>query len=195
MRVACRVTFVKFCEQNFSSNFKLKWKWFLSLSLTWIRLPPRHARGFLGEPRARNLMQRLAVRLMSTARKPGVAPPSELAAFIIRAGVHLAVVDARAADAASEPSSSIGPLAPSASRPRAVSAPLDRATGALPLEAIPAAWVEAAGGRANLFVITHCGGGGRGQKAKDFLLKNGFVHVLNGGGPEDAECWAEFATR
>ena len=59
----------------------------------------------------------------------------------------------------------------------------------------PALCGAAAGGRSGLFVITHCGGGGRGQKAKDFLLKNGYVNVLNGGGPEDAECWAEFGTR
>ncbi len=132
---------------------------------------------------------------MSTARKPGVSSPAELAAFLSRAGAHLAVVDARAPDAAAEPSSALGALAPSAARPRAVSAPLDRATGALPLAAIPAAWVDAAGGREKLFVITHCGGGGRGQKAKDFLLKNGFTNVLNGGGPEDGECWAVFGTR
>lgn len=138
---------------------------------------------------------RLAARAMSTARKPGVASPAELAAFLARAGPHFAVVDARAADAAAEPSSSLGPLAPSSSRPRAVSAPLDRATGALPLAAIPAEWIGAAGGVKNFYVITHCGGGGRGQKAKEYLLKNGFVNVLNGGGPEDAECWSEFSSR
>jgi rhodanese-related sulfurtransferase len=128
------------------------------------------------------------------SRKLGVSSPAELAAFIARAGAHLAIVDARAADAA-EPSSALGVLAPSPARPRAVSAPIDRATGALPLAAIPAAWVDAAGGREKLFVITHCGGGGRGQKAKDFLVKGGFPNVLNGGGPEDAECWAVFGAR
>lgn len=44
--------------------------------------------------------------------------------------------------------------------------------------------------RDRLFVITHCGGGGRGQKALEFVTKNGFPNVINGGGPEDAECWA-----
>lgn len=135
------------------------------------------------------------VRFMSSARKPGVAAPSEIAAFLARAGPHVAIVDARQPDAAAEPSSSLGVLAPSAARPRAISAPIDRATGALPLEAIPTAWIDAAGGKEKLFVVTHCGGGGRGQKAKDFLLKAGFVNVCNGGGPEDAECWAEFGTR
>ena len=132
---------------------------------------------------------------MSAARKPGVAAPAEIAAFLARAGPHLAIVDARSPDAAAEPSSFLGALAPSADRPRAISAPIDRATGELPLAAIPTAWIEAAGGREKLFIITHCGGGGRGQKAKDFLLKNGFLHVCNGGGPEDAECWAEFGSR
>jgi hypothetical protein len=39
------------------------------------------------------------------------------------------------------------------------------------------------------------GGGGRGQKAKDFLMANGFKNVANGGGPEDAECWAVFGSK
>jgi rhodanese-related sulfurtransferase len=144
-------------------------------------------------PRLSLALPRLS-RCMSSARKPGVAAPAAIAAFIAQAGPHLAIVDARSPDIA-EPSSTLGALAPTAARPRAVNAPIDRATGALPLAAIPAAWIEAAGGRERLFVITHCGGGGRGQKAKDFLLQNGFVHVCNGGGPEDAECWAEFGTR
>ncbi len=44
-------------------------------------------------------------------------------------------------------------------------------------------------------VITHCGGGGRGQKAKLFLEANGFKNVLNGGGPEDKDCWATFSAK
>jgi rhodanese-related sulfurtransferase len=140
------------------------------------------------------MISRVSRRVMSATRKPGVASPVELEAFIARAGAHLAIVDARgAADA--EPSSALGALAPSPQRPRAVSAPLDRATGALPLEAIPAAWIAAAGGVEKLHVITHCGGGGRGQKAKEFLERHGFRAVLNGGGPEDAECWAVFGSR
>ena len=138
------------------------------------------------------LARRAFMSSFASARKPGVAAPAELAAFIARAGEHLVIVDARATDPAAEPSSSLGVLAPSPARPRAVSAPIDRATGTLPLDAIPAAKIAAAGGRDKLFVITHCGGGGRGQKAKDYLLQHGFVQVLNGGGPEDETCWAEF---
>ena len=129
---------------------------------------------------------------MHAARKPGVSSPVEIAAFIARAGPHVVVVDARARDPSVEPSHALGALAPTAARPRAGSAPLDRATGVLPLTAIPSAWVVAAGGRERLLVIAHCGGGGRGQMEKEFLLQSGFVNVINGGGPEDAECWAEF---
>jgi rhodanese-related sulfurtransferase len=41
-------------------------------------------------------------------------------------------------------------------------------------------------------IITHCGGGGRGQKAKEYLEANGFTNVLNGGGPKETDCWNEF---
>ena len=120
------------------------------------------------------------IRTMATFRKPGVASPAEIANFLTSHPTAV-VVDVRDPSSA-EPSVTLGPLPPSALRPRAISAPIDRATGALDLQCIPA-------GSA---VITHCGGGGRGQKAREFLLKNGFKNVINGGGPEDAECWAMF---
>jgi rhodanese-related sulfurtransferase len=126
-----------------------------------------------------------------------VAAPGEIAEFVARAGSHLVVVDARGGDAV-EPSSAIAPLLSkqgTEGRPRAVAAPLDRATGTLDLAAIPQKWIDAAGGKDKVFVITHCGGGGRGQKAKEFLLKHGFVNVINGGGPEDTPCWNEFAKK
>lgn len=41
-------------------------------------------------------------------------------------------------------------------------------------------------------IITHCSAGRRGQMAKEFLEQNGFTNVLNGGGPKEKECWAEF---
>ena len=44
-------------------------------------------------------------------------------------------------------------------------------------------------------MITHCGGGGRGQLAKEYLEKNGYTNVLNGGGPKETECWAEFGSK
>ena len=63
------------------------------------------------------------------------------------------------------------------------------------LEKIPAARIDAGGGKETVPVITHCGGGGRGEKAKQYLLANGFKNVVNGGGPEDAECWAIFGDK
>ncbi len=44
-------------------------------------------------------------------------------------------------------------------------------------------------------IITHCGGGGRGEKAREFLTKNGFTNVLNGGGPKETACWAEYGSK
>ena len=49
--------------------------------------------------------------------------------------------------------------------------------------------------KATVPVITHCGAGGRGQKAKEFLEANGFGNVVNGGGPEDDECWQVFGSK
>ena len=72
--------------------------------------------------------------------------------------------------------------------PRAVSAAFDRGSNSLDLGKIPS-------DDENTPIITHCGGGGRGQKAKDYLLSAGFTNVANGGGPEDDECWAVFGAK
>merc|ERR1719163_1761904 len=93
-------------------------------------------------------------------RKPGVMEPDELRKFVEQAGDKLIVVDARNPDLAGGG----GP-----DRPRAVNAPYDRAQSCLDLSKIPAEWVEAGGGKESVPVVTHCGGGGRGQKAKDYL--------------------------
>ena len=71
----------------------------------------------------------------------------------------------------------------------------DREKSAMDLSLIPQEWIEAAGGKEKVPVITHCGGGGRGQKAKEYLEANGFENVKNGGGPEDDECWAVFGAK
>ena len=68
-------------------------------------------------------------------------------------------------------------------------------TNSMDLSKIPAEWIDGGGGKESVPVITHCGGGGRGQKAKDYLLANGFGNVANGGGPEDDECWACFGDK
>lgn len=126
-----------------------------------------------------------------SARKPGVSSPDDLRAHVAAAAERLLVVDVRNPDASVEPgdAKSIAGGAPlpgsseaAGSRPQAVNLVFDRESGSLPLPDVPK----------DTPIITHCGGGGRGQKAKDYLVGKGFTSVLNGGGPEDKECWAEF---
>lgn len=133
-------------------------------------------------------------------RKPGVSSPEELAAFVGAAGDRLIVLDVRNPDFALEPgdakSSEKAPIAGAdPARARAINCVYDRAAGSMDTTKIPADWIAAGGGKSSVPVITHCGGGGRGQKAKEFLEAAGFSNVLNGGGPEDDECWAIFGSK
>ena len=131
-------------------------------------------------------------------RKPGVSSPEELAAFVQGAGEKLIVVDVRNPDFEKEPGDgATNEKAPigDAARKAAVNVVYDRSTDSMDLSKIPAARLEAGGGKERVPVITHCGGGGRGEKAKQYLLANGFKNVLNGGGPEDDECWATFGAK
>ena len=127
-------------------------------------------------------------------RKPGVSEPEELVAFVAAAGPALLVVDVRHTDfsieAGDEKTHAFAPIG-DANRECAINVPYDRANSNLPLEEIEAR-VEALGGRDAVHIITHCGGGGRGEKSKQFLIEHGFPNVLNGGGPDDAECWKVF---
>ncbi len=124
-------------------------------------------------------------------RKPGVATPDELAALVAAAGPALIVVDVRDPTPGAEPSASAAPVA-NGLRPRAVNIVFDRQAGTMDLSLLPPDWIESGGGKERVGVITHCGGGGRGGKAKAFLEAHGFGNVLNGGGPEDADCWKVF---
>jgi rhodanese-related sulfurtransferase len=121
--------------------------------------------------------------------KAGVSPPEELKAFVSAAGERLLVVDVRNPDASVEPgdlkSFAVAQLPSGSYRPQAVNLIWDRTTNQMPLPSVPK----------ETPIITHCGGGGRGQLAKDFLEKNGFENVLNGGGPKETECWAEFGDK
>ena len=80
-------------------------------------------------------------------------------------------------------------------RPNAINLPYDRVTKSMDLSA-----VEFFDGAPMLTqgketpIITHCGGGGRGQKAKEYLEKNGFTNVINGGGPSVKEHWELFGS-
>jgi rhodanese-related sulfurtransferase len=127
---------------------------------------------------------------MSTeGTKPGVASPEELRALVESAGDRLLVVDARNADSSVEPgdqkSLAVAPLPSEGVRPNAVNLIWDREAKAMSLPEVAK----------DTPIITHCGGGGRGQKAKDFLEKNGFTNVLNGAGPKETDCWNEFGDK
>ena len=140
--------------------------------------------------------EQLRSKTIAMERKPGVSSPEALADFVASAGGNLIVVDVRNRDFSKEPGDEAtnvnAPIAPDISRPRAINVVYDRASNSMDLEAIPAQWVEAGGGKEKVPVITHCGGGGRGQKAKEYLMAAGFQNVVNGGGPEDTECWKVF---
>ena len=58
-------------------------------------------------------------------------------------------------------------------RPNAVNIPYDRENKRMDLAALEGVPKDAK-------IITHCGGGGRGQKAKDYLIGEGFTNVMNG---------------
>jgi len=134
------------------------------------------------------------------ARKPGVATDEEFDAFLAtHGGSRIIVVDARnpdftvepddetyGGDAGSAPISECG----TAKRPRAVNAPFDRAAKSLPLDVVAAK----TGGDVTTPIVTHCGGGGRGQKAKEYLMSQGYVNVINGGGPAVKELWEKFGS-
>ena len=128
-----------------------------------------------------------STRLM--ARKAGVASPEELKAFVASAGDKLVVVDVRNPDADMEPgdqkSLAVAGLPSDTFRPKAVSLIWNRETGDMPVPDFPK----------DTPMITHCGGGGRGQKAKDFLAEKGFTNILNGGGPKETDCWAEYGDK
>lgn len=123
------------------------------------------------------------------SRKAGVSTPEELKDFVSKAGSKLLVVDVRNPDATVEPgdqkSLAVAPLPSDAQRPQAVHLIYDRETKSMPLPDVDK----------DTPIITHCGGGGRGQLAKEFLMENGFTNVLNGGGPKETDCWNEFGSK
>ena len=125
---------------------------------------------------------------MST-RKAGVSEPEEISAFVKAAGDKLFVSDVRNPDAEAEPgdqkSLAVAPLPSPGYRPQAQNLIYDRETKSMPLPDVDK----------DTPIITHCGGGGRGQLAKEYLEANGFTNVINGGGPKETDCWAEFGDK
>jgi rhodanese-related sulfurtransferase len=138
----------------------------------------------------------LLVRAMSNEpRKGGVASPEELKDFVQKAGDRLVVIDVRNPDAVVEPGDQKSlavaalPASDSSFRPQAIHLIWDRATASMPLPPLDKVV------SLDTPIITHCGGGGRGQMAKEFLESKGYTTVMNGGGPKETECWAEFGDK
>ena len=136
---------------------------------------------------------RATARAMSS-RKPGVATDGEMAAFFAaNERASIVVVDARSSDFDLEPgdqgSIAMGALAGTDGRgPRALNLSYDRTNKCLDMQPLTAL----VGDDKAVPIITHCGGGGRGQKAKAFLEGAGFENVINGGGPSVEELWEQF---
>lgn len=126
-------------------------------------------------------------------RKEGVASPSQLKEFVISSGSRLLVIDVRHPDATIEPgdvkSLAVAGFPTDTYRPQAINLPWSRESKSMELPNTNNKDITL-----DTPIITHCGGGGRGQKAKEYLEKNGFTNVLNGGGPKETECWAEFGS-
>ena len=134
------------------------------------------------------------------ARKPGVASNAEMRAFLEQNQdvSKIVIVDARNPDFSVEPSDELYgslrgefPIADCGTekRPNALNVPFDRTkkrlSGANAEDILRTLEKDRA-------IITHCGGGGRGQKSKEWLEKEGFTNVVNGGGPQVKELWEMF---
>ena len=134
------------------------------------------------------------------ARKPGVASNAEMRAFLEQNQdvSKIVIVDARNPDFSVEPSDELYgslrgefPIADCGTekRPNARNVPFERTkkrlSGANAEDILRTLEKDRA-------IITHCGGGGRGQKSKEWLEKEGFTNVVNGGGPQVKELWEMF---
>ena len=127
--------------------------------------------------------------------KAGVASPEEVQKFVDEAGDRLVVIDVRNPNAEVEPgdqkSLKVGPLPDKDAnvRPKAIHVIWDRTAASM---AVPPSLLE----DKSTPIITHCGGGGRGQMAKEYLEQQfGFTNVLNGGGPKETENWKVFGEK
>ena len=126
----------------------------------------------------------------SSRTKPGVASASELQEFITAAAAagsdRLLIADVRNPNLDVEPgdakSIAVAPLPTPETRPLAQLLTYDRTTNSMPIPEV----------NKDTYIITHCGGGGRGLLAKNYLEQHGFKNVMNGGGPKEKELWAIF---
>lgn len=132
------------------------------------------------------------------ARKPGVASDEEMRAFLEKnRGKKVTVVDSRNPDFTVEPfdetyGKADGPFpiadCGTEKRPNAVNLPFDREKKAL------SGFEDSMFSEKDAPIITHCGGGGRGQKSKEWLEAKGFTNVINGGGPQVTALWDMFGS-
>jgi rhodanese-related sulfurtransferase len=67
-------------------------------------------------------------------------------------------------------------------RPKAINSAWDKTTNTI--VQLPPSTISK-----DTYIITHCGGGGRGELAKNYLIEQGYTNVYNGGGPRTPESW------
>jgi rhodanese-related sulfurtransferase len=169
--------------------------YFLALTTSTIMFTGRFAGAFTTIANRSNAASRSfrSTTRIQMAPKPGVASLEELTKLVDSAGDKLIVVDVRNPDADKEPgdqkSLAVAPIpAPSEGvRPNGLHLVWDRDSNSMPLPPDSVA--------KDTPLITHCGGGGRGQKAKDFLESKGYTNVLNGAGPKETELWNVFGEK
>jgi rhodanese-related sulfurtransferase len=122
---------------------------------------------------------------------PDVASVSQLKEFVAAAAEKLVILDTRNTQEDVFDSSAPLPNSATKTRPQAKHCPWNRTTQQLDdtndtlLQDLPK----------DTPIITHCGGGGRGQAAHDYLVSRGYTKVLNGGGPKLAEHWAVYGDK
>ena len=134
--------------------------------------------------------------LCTKARKPGVSSLQELNAFLSAATDEVVVLDVRSIEEDGQKANERGASHAIAGtalgkerRPTALNIIFDRASKSMDLSQLPDVVTKSTP------IITHCGSGGRGQKARLYLESQGFTNVLNGGGPTVDELWERYGTK
>jgi rhodanese-related sulfurtransferase len=132
------------------------------------------------------------------SKKEGVANVEELKQVVEAAGDNLLVVDLRNPDASVEPgdqkSLPVAGLPTPDFRPCAKHYVWDRTEKTLLINEQDESFLKSL--PKDTPIITHCGAGGRGQMAKDYLMeKFQFTNVHNGGGPQEEDLWKVYGDK
>jgi len=135
-------------------------------------------------------------------RKPGVASDYDMDEFLeSNWDKGTIVIDTRNSNFSEEPGDEktvelgtfpSGDCAPGAIRPRAVNIVWNRGLKTMDLDNSMFKNLLNTNNEKGTPIITHCGGGGRGEKARKFLNGLGFTNVINGGGPEVKPLWKRY---